>query len=260
MVAYEFCYIIKTFTKLKKENIIYGIRPIIEAVKSGKEIDKILIQTGLNNELYFQLRKLINEFKIPFQYVPVKKLNRITSKNHQGVICFISNIVYHNIENLLPGIYEDGKLPLLLILDRITDVRNMGAIARTAECAGVDAIIIPEKGSAQINSDTIKASAGSLYKIPVCKSKNLKNTIEYLKESGVQIIAATEKAGNYYTSADFTKPTAIIMGSEENGVSGEYLKRSDFKVKIPILGDIESLNVSVATGVILYEAVNQRRK
>jgi 23S rRNA (guanosine2251-2'-O)-methyltransferase len=245
---------------LKKENIIYGIRPIIEAVKSGKEIDKILIQTDLNNELYFQLRKLINEFKIPFQYVPVKKLNRITSKNHQGVICFISNIVYHNIENLLPGIYEDGKLPLLLILDRITDVRNMGAIARTAECAGLDAIIIPEKGSAQINSDTIKASAGSLYKIPVCRCKNLKNTIEYLKESGVQIIAATEKAGNYYTSADFTKPTAIIMGSEENGVSGEYLKRSDFKVKIPILGDIESLNVSVATGVILYEAVNQRRK
>jgi 23S rRNA (guanosine2251-2'-O)-methyltransferase len=245
---------------LKKENIIYGIRPIIEAVKSGKEIDKILIQTGLNNELYFQLRKLINEFKIPFQYVPVKKLNRITSKNHQGVICFISNIVYHNIENLLPGIYEDGKLPLLLILDRITDVRNMGAIARTAECTGVDAIIIPEKGSAQINSETIKASAGSLYKIPVCRCKNLKNTIEYLKESGVQIIAATEKAENYYTSADFTKPTAIIMGSEENGVSGEYLKRSDFKVKIPILGDIESLNVSVATGVILYEAVNQRRK
>ena len=245
---------------MKKENIIYGIRPIIEAVKSGKEIDKILIQTGLNNELYFQLRKLINEFKIPFQYVPVKKLNRITSKNHQGVICFISNIVYYNIENLLPGIYEDGKLPLLLILDRITDVRNMGAIARTAECAGVDAIIIPEKGSAQINSETIKASAGSLYKIPVCRCKNLKNTIEYLKESGVQIIAATEKADNYYTSADFTKPTAIIMGSEENGVSGEYLKRSDFKVKIPILGDIESLNVSVATGVILYEAVNQRRK
>jgi len=245
---------------LKKENIIYGIRPIIEAVRSGKEIDKILIQTGLNNELYFRLRKLINEFKIPFQYVPVKKLNRITSKNHQGVICFISNIVYHNIENLLPGIYEDGKLPLLLILDRITDVRNMGAIARTAECARVDAIIIPEKGSAQINSDTIKASAGSIYKIPVCRCKNLKNTIEYLKESGVQIVAATEKAVNYYTSADFTKPTAIIMGSEENGVSGEYLKRSDFKVKIPILGDIESLNVSVATGVILYEAVNQRRK
>lgn len=245
---------------MKKENIIYGIRPIIEAVKSGKEIDKILIQTGLNNELYFQLRKLINEFKIPFQYVPVKKLNRITSKNHQGVICFISNIVYFNIENLLPGIYEDGKLPLLLILDRITDVRNMGAIARTAECTGVDAIIIPEKGSAQINSETIKASAGSLYKIPVCRCKNLKNTIEYLKESGVQIIAATEKADNYYTSADFTKPTAIIMGSEENGVSGEYLKRSDFKIKIPILGDIESLNVSVATGVILYEAVNQRKK
>lgn len=245
---------------MKKENIIYGIRPIIEAVKSGKEIDKILIQTGLNNELYFQLRKLINEFKIPFQYVPVNKLNRITSKNHQGVICFISNIVYFNIENLLPGIYEDGKLPLLLILDRITDVRNMGAIARTAECTGVDAIIIPEKGSAQINSETIKASAGSLYKIPVCRCKNLKNTIEYLKESGVQIIAATEKADNYYTSADFTKPTVIIMGSEENGVSGEYLKRSDLKVKIPILGDIESLNVSVATGVILYEAVNQRRK
>lgn len=245
---------------MKKENIIYGIRPIIEAVKSGKEIDKILIQTGLNNELYFQLRKLINEFKIPFQYVPVNKLNRITSKNHQGVICFISNIVYFNIENLLPGIYEDGKLPLLLILDRITDVRNMGAIARTAECTGVDAIIIPEKGSAQINSETIKASAGSLYKIPVCRCKNLKNTIEYLKESGVQIIAATEKADNYYTSADFTKPTVIIMGSEENGVSGEYLKRSDLKVKIPILGDIESLNVSVATGVILYEAVNQRKK
>ncbi len=245
---------------MKKENLIYGIRPVIEAVKSSKEIDKLLIQRGLRNNMFYELKKLIKKFNIPFQYVPVEKLNRITSKNHQGIICFLSYISYQQIEDILPTIYEQGEAPLILILDRITDVRNMGAIARTAECAGVNAIIIPSKGSAQINPDAVKTSAGALLKIPVHRSNNLKNTIEYLKNSGLKIVACTEKTNDLYYSVDFALPTAIIMGSEENGVSEEYLKISDSKVKIPLKGEIESLNVSVAAGIILYEAVKQRQK
>jgi len=243
---------------LKKETVIYGTRPVIEAIKSGKEIDKILIQSGLKNELFYELKKLINQFNIPFQYVPIQKLNRITSKNHQGLIAYASIIEYQNIENILPMFYEQGKVPFIMILDRITDVRNMGAIARTAECAGVQAIIIPSKGSAMINSDAIKTSAGALSKIFVCRSNDLKDSIEFLKNCGLQIIACTEKAENNYYDADYTKPTAIIMGSEENGISTEYLKLSDMQVKISVMGEIESLNVSVAAGIIAFDAVKQR--
>ncbi len=244
--------------KKEKSNFIFGTRTAIEAIRAGKEVDKIFIQKGLNNELFAELRKLIADGNIPHQFVPIEKLDRITGKNHQGVICFLSEITFHNIENLLPGIYEKGTVPLLLILDKVTDVRNFGAICRTAECSGVNAIIIPTRGSAQINADAVKTSAGALQLIPVCREENLKNTIIFLKESGVQIVACTEKTDDYYYSLDFTQPTAIIMGSEEDGISGEYLKLCDHKAKIPLLGEIQSLNVSVACGVLLYEVVKQR--
>ena len=243
---------------MEKENLIYGLRPVIEAIKSGKEIEKIFIQNGLRGDIYIELFQILRDNDVHSQYVPVEKLNKLIPKNHQGVVAYTSIISYTKVESVIPFIYEQGKTPLILILDRITDVRNFGAITRTAECAGVDAIIVPTRGSAQINSDAVKTSAGALHKIPVCKSDNLKETIDYLKKSGLQIIAATEKTDDYYYKTDFLAPTAIIMGSEEDGVSPEYIRLSDHKVKIPLSGDIESLNVSVACGVILYEAIRQR--
>lgn len=248
-------------TKLQKkeeDSLIFGLRPIIEAVRAGKEIDKLLVQSGLKSELFNELMGVLKQHQVPFQYVPVEKLNRLTTKNHQGVIGYISSITYHKIKNLLPGIIANGKAPLLLILDRITDVRNFGAIARTAECSGVDALIIPAHGAAQINADAIKTSAGALHTVSVCREENLKTVIDFLKECGVQIVACTEKTADYYFQIDFTVPTAIIMGSEENGILNEYLQKSDVKAKIPLLGEIASLNVSVAAGIILYEAVSQR--
>jgi 23S rRNA (guanosine2251-2'-O)-methyltransferase len=250
---------LSTNTKtVSKENIIFGIWPVIEAIKAGKEIDRVLIQTGLKSESSWELKKLTADLQIPVQYVPIEKLNKITHKNHQGIICFISEVAYQPLENVLPMIYEKGETPLILILDRITDVRNFGAICRTAECAGVHAIVIPSKGAARINADAVKASAGAIYKIPICREDNLKNTIDFIKESGIEIIACTEKTEENYYSANFCKPVAIIMGSEEDGISAEYLKKSDVKIRIPLSGEIESLNVSVAAGVVLFEAVKQR--
>jgi 23S rRNA (guanosine2251-2'-O)-methyltransferase len=243
---------------MEEQHLIFGTRAVIEAIEAGKEIEKILLQKGLSNELYHQLRNALKGKNIPLQFVPPEKLKRVTSKNHQGVIAYLTEITYYHTENLLPEVFEKGKIPLLLILDRVTDVRNFGAIARSAECAGVDFIIIPSRGSAQINGDAIKTSAGALHRIPVCREDNLKNTMEYLKESGLQIIACHEKTEQLIYDADFKKPSVIIMGSEENGISGEYAKRSDMQVKIPMPGKISSLNVSVATGIILFEAVKQR--
>ncbi len=242
----------------EENNLIFGLRPVIEAIKAGKEVDKLLIQNGLKNELFGELMSLLKKNNVAFQYVPLEKLNRLTTKSHQGVVGYISSITYHRIENILPALFEEGKMPLLLILDRITDVRNFGAIARTAECSGVHAIIIPAKGAAQINADAIKTSTGALHTIPVCRENDLKKVIGYLRESGLQVVACTEKAGDYYYQHDFTLPVAIMMGSEENGISKEFLDVVDAKVKIPLLGEIASLNVSVATGIVLYEAVTQR--
>lgn len=244
--------------KKEEANLIFGIRAVIEAVKAGKELERLFVQSGLKNELFFELLGTLKHHSIAFQYVPIEKLNRITTKNHQGVVGYLSSVTYHKIDNIIPTLFEEGKTPLVLILDRITDVRNFGAIARTAECSGVHAIVIPNRGAAQINADAIKTSAGALHKVPVCREENLKTVIGFLKESGLQIISCTEKASDYYFQIDFTVPTAIIMGSEENGISNEYLQRSDAKAKIPLMGEIGSLNVSVATGIILYEAVSQR--
>ncbi|MCK5170856.1 MAG: 23S rRNA (guanosine(2251)-2'-O)-methyltransferase RlmB [Bacteroidales bacterium] len=240
------------------KDFIFGIRAVIEAIKAGKQIDKLMVKSGLKGELFFELMKLVKDLQIPFQYVPNERINRVTMKNHQGVLAFISPIEFQNIENILPSLFEAGKTPFIVILDKVTDVRNFGAITRTAECAKVDAIIIPEKGSAQISGDAVKTSAGALLKIPVCRVKNLSNTIKYLQQSGIQVVAATEKAEDFYYKVDFAIPTAILLGAEDRGVDMEYLKVADQMVKIPILGEIESLNVSVAASILMYEAIKQR--
>ncbi|MAW21601.1 MAG: 23S rRNA (guanosine(2251)-2'-O)-methyltransferase RlmB [Flavobacteriales bacterium] len=242
----------------EEKNCIFGIRPIIEAIKSGKTIDKLFIQKGLHNDLFTELWKLVRLRRINYKHVPIEKINRLTRKNHQGVFAFISPIDFHNIEDIIPALYEKGKIPLILVLDRVTDVRNFGAITRTALCAGVDTILIPEQNSAAINADAIKTSAGALLKISVCRTWNLKMSLQFLKDSGIQLISCTEKTPNNMYNADYTPPTAIIMGSEENGVSPELLKMSDIKTKIPMSNQIASLNVSVASGIILYEAIRQR--
>jgi 23S rRNA (guanosine2251-2'-O)-methyltransferase len=243
---------------MEEQNLIFGMRAVIEAIQAGKEIEKIIIQKGLSNELYSELRKTLEGNTVPIQIVPPEKLKRISDKNHQGVIAYLTEITYYDAEELLGIVFEKGKIPLVLILDRITDVRNFGAVTRSAECAGVDFIIIPSRGAAQINGDAIKTSAGALHRIKVCREDNLKNTIEFLKQSGLQIVSCHEKTEKLIYDADFKKPTAIIMGSEENGISGEYLKRSDVEVKIPMVGNTASLNVSVAAGIVLFEAVKQR--
>lgn len=239
-------------------NMIYGLRPVLEAIREGKQFEKIIIQKGLKGEIYRELDARLRTNGLHAQYVPLQRLNFLCSGNHQGVVAYLSLIEYNHIEDLLPGIFEAGKTPLLLIFDRVTDVRNFGAMVRTAECAGVDAVIVPEQGSATVNEDAVKTSAGALLSVPLCREENLKSTIHFLKASGVRVYAASEKATKEYTQADFTTPTAFILGSEEDGVSPEYLKLCDEKLRIPLLGKIESLNVSVANGILLYEAVRQK--
>jgi len=242
----------------ESNQMVFGIRAVVEAIRSGKEIEALFIQRGISGGLIQELKELMNEYQITAQQVPVEKLNRITQKNHQGVIAVISPIVYQKIENIIPEIFERGETPLILVLDSITDVRNMGAIARTAECAGVHAIVIPAKGSAQINPDAIKTSAGALYKIPVCRHDNFMQTVRFLQESGLQLVCCTEKTQDNIYKPDYTVPTAIVMGSEEDGIRNEIIRISDHLAKIPMFGEIESLNVSVSTGIILYEAIRQR--
>jgi 23S rRNA (guanosine2251-2'-O)-methyltransferase len=244
---------------MQKEQNIYGIRPVIEAIRAGKEIEKLLIQKGLRGEGFHQLHALIREFEIPFQFVPVEKLNRTTRQNHQGVIACISEISYQKLEHIIPYVYEQGRSPLMLVLDRITDVRNLGAIARTAECAGADGLLLPARGSAPVSADAIKTSAGALYKFPVCRCPDLKSPLKFMKDSGLKIFAASEKAAVDYTEADFNQPLALVMGSEEDGISDECIKMADELIKIPLLGEISSLNVSVATGIILFEILRQRK-
>ena len=246
--------------KRESNQMVFGIRAVIEAIDSGKEIESLFVQRGLSGSLFLELKALMKEHNIGFQQVPIEKLNRITRKNHQGVIAVISPITYQRIEDLLPVIYEKGETPLLLMLDGVTDVRNMGAIARTAECAGVHAIIVPRKGSAEINPDAIKTSAGALYKIPVCREDALGRTARFLIDSGVQMVVSTEKTNDSVYDVDYTVPTCIVMGAEDVGVSNELIRVSDKLAKIPMAGEIKSLNVSVSAGVVIYEAVRQRQK
>lgn len=243
---------------MEKENIIFGVRPVIEAINAGKEIDKLYIQRDIKGSGLSELRNAVKKAKIAFSHVPIQKINRHTSGNHQGVLAFISPIELADIETVIPTLFDEGKTPFILVLDKLTDVRNFGAIARTAECAGVDAIVVPKRESAQINADAIKTSAGALHKIPVCKVNNLTDTVMFLQASGLKIVGCTEKTEQSIYEVDYSSPTAIIMGSEDKGISNQLLKICDDKAKIPMAGEIASLNVSVAAGIILYEAVKQR--
>ena len=243
---------------MKEKEMIFGIRAVIEAIEAGKEIDKIIVRKDLQGDLAKELFTVLNTNNIPVQRVPVERLTRYTRKNHQGVIAFLSAITYESIESIIPFLYENGKNPFIVLLDGITDVRNFGAIARTCEVAGVDAIVIPAKGSVSVNADAVKTSAGALLKIPVCKEQNLTATIKYLKDSGIKIVAATEKASDMYTEVDYKDPIAIVMGAEDIGVAMENLRISDNLIRIPQFGTIASLNVSVATGIIVYEVIRQR--
>lgn len=243
---------------MKEALTIYGIRPVIEAISAGKQIDKILIQNGLCSPLLNELKAKIREANIPFQYVPIEKLNRVTKNNHQGVVATIAPITYRTFMDLIEAGEWKSEAPMFIMLDHVTDVRNLGAIVRSAECAGVEGIIIPDHGSAQINDDAIKSSSGALLRVPVCREDNLKTVIHLAKQSGWQICAATEKGAVEYTTVDFCKPTILIMGAEETGISNDLLKLSDVRAKLPMCGEVQSLNVSVAAGIFVYEALRQK--
>lgn len=242
----------------KQDQFIFGIHAVKEAISAGKDFDKVLIRRDAGSGLFKDILEDLRRLDIPVQKVPIEKLNRITRKNHQGVIAWISQLPYHDIGTILPAIYESGEDPLILLLDGISDVRNFGAIARSAECAGVHAIVIPNTGSAAINSDAIKTSAGALHRIPVCRVRDLVTVARFLRDSGLRLFAATEKAEEVVYQSDLTGPAAIIMGSEDRGVSNVLLKDADQWVSIPMKGTISSLNVSVAAGIILFEVVRQR--
>lgn len=239
------------------EDLIFGVRAVIEAVEARKEINKIMIQRGMDKALFKELKEALANKKYTLQFVPLEKINRLTTKNHQGVVAFISPVVYHEIENVLNDVFEAGDTPSILVLDRITDVRNFGAIARTAECAGVHAIVIPDRNSALITSDSIKTSSGALHKIPVCKTRDLAETVEYLKNAGLRVVACTEKTNDFVFDVTLSGPTTIILGSEEDGISQELLTLAHQRAKIPLLGTIGSYNVGVSAGVILYEKMRQ---
>ena len=243
---------------MERNEYIFGIRAVMEAIEAGKDIDKILIKKDLQGELVGELLDLIREYNIVTQRVPIERINKITRKNHQGVIAILSAVTYHSLENLVPQVYEEGMLPFVVVLDGITDVRNFGAISRTCECVGANAIVIPERGSVIVNADAVKTSAGALHYLPVCREKIVVSAIRFLQDNGYQIVAASEKAQITYTQADYTGPVAIVMGAEDTGISPEVLRLCDTMVSIPQFGNIGSLNVSVAAGVMMYEVVRQR--
>ncbi|MEW7292306.1 23S rRNA (guanosine(2251)-2'-O)-methyltransferase RlmB [Aquimarina sp. 2304DJ70-9] len=243
---------------MKNESQIFGIRAVIEAISSGKTIDKLFVQKGLQGELAKELMSALKRQNISFSYVPAEKLNRLTRKNHQGVVAYVSPIEFYDLENLVMQVIESGETPLFLILDQLSDVRNFGAIIRTAECTGVHGIIIQKKGGAPVSADTVKTSAGAVFKIPICKVDHIKDAMFYLQGSGIQVIAATEKAPHPIYDINMTTPSAIIMGSEGKGISSSVLKLVDKQAKLPMRGEIGSLNVSVACGVFLYEVIRQR--
>jgi len=237
---------------------IFGLRAVIEAIDSGKTIDKIFLQKGIKGELYSELETLVRKNAINSVYVPIEKLNRLTKKNHQGAVAQISPVEFFDLETLVLNVIESGKTPLFLLLDQLSDVRNFGAIIRTAECTGVDGIIIQKKGGAPVNGDTIKTSAGAVFKIPICKVDHIKDAVFHMQASGIKVIAASEKTDDLLYNVSFKEPCAILMGSEDRGINPSILKVVDAKAKLPLFGEIESLNVSVACGAFLYEAVRQR--
>lgn len=245
---------------IKESDAIFGLRPVIEAIRAGKQIDRLLIRHGLRGALYHELMTEVRKHGIHYQVVPLERIELITRKNHQGVLAWLSLIEYQRITNLLPMIFENGEDPVILILDGVSDVRNFGAIVRSAYCFGAHAVVIPVKGSARITGDAIKTSAGAMHLLPVCREPSLVRTIEYLKDSGLKIICATEKADAGIADVSLSGPVGFILGSEEKGVGRELAALCDNQIRIPITGNIESLNVSVSAGIILYEISRQRRE
>ena len=247
---------------MKEENtLIYGRHPVADAIRSGKPFEKVMMQQGLRGEAEIEIRKLAKEYNIPLSIVPREKMSKMANGgNHQGILGFLPLIEYQRLEDILPFVFEKGETPLLILLDNVTDVRNFGAIARSAEVMGVHAIIVPQNGSALINGDAMKSSAGALSRLPVCREKTLSSVLDYLAQSGVRVVASDLGAKNKVFDVDFSFPTAILMGSEGEGVNRALLRRADETFIIPQVGTTDSLNVSVATGVILYEVLRQRLK
>ena len=239
------------------QQMIFGMRPVLEAIDAGREISKVLLRSGLESDRYRELTLALRKHEIPSQMVPVEKLNRVTRKNHQGVIAFVSPIEYLRLESLIPTLFEQGENPFIVVCEGVTDTRNIGAIARTAECAGAHALLLPAKGSAMLSADAVKTSAGALNHIAVCRTNNLKSSLVFLKNSGLKIIAATEKANSVYYHTDLTGPAVLLLGAEDTGLPAEYLRLADIVIKIPVKGKVSSLNVSVAAAVLMYEIVKQ---
>lgn len=243
---------------IEKNEYIFGLRPVIEAIEAGKEIDKLLVKKDLSGDLSKELLDVARSHGVLVQRVPVQRIDRITRKNHQGVLAILSAVTYYSLDTLVPQLYEEGVNPFVVVLDGVTDVRNFGAIARTCECAGVNAIIIPERNSVSVNADAVKTSAGALNYIPVCREHNLVGAVKFLRDSGYKIVGTSDKNSSNYTQCDYTQPVALVLGSEDTGISPEVMKLCDNRVVIPEFGQINSLNVSVAAGVMIYEVVRQR--
>jgi 23S rRNA (guanosine2251-2'-O)-methyltransferase len=245
--------------KRAEKEIVFGIRPVMEAVEAGKEIDRVLIQKELKGELITELIQLCRRYRVPYMYVPIEKLNKITRKVHQGVVAYVSVVSFASLDHVISTAYAEGRDPFLLVLDGVTDIRNFGAIARTAECAGVDALVVPDRGSARLGSDAFKTSAGALSHLPICRQRNLAQSLRVMKENGLKVIACTEKTDRDLYQAELTGPVALLVGSEEDGISPQCLAMADARVRVPLFGKIASLNVSVAAAVVVYEAIRQRR-
>lgn len=243
---------------IDKTQYIYGIHAVLEAIEAGKDIDKILLSKTLNDETAREINDRARQLRVPVQRVPVQKIDRITRRNHQGVLAMLATVTYYRVEDLVPQLFDNGENPFIVVLDGVTDVRNFGAVARTCECAGVSAIVIPDRESVSVNADAVKTSAGALNYLPVCRERNLVNAVKLLRDSGFKIVGTSDKKQLTYTQADYTGPVAIVLGAEDKGISPEIMKLCDTQVLIPEFGHINSLNVSVAGGIMIYEVVRQR--
>jgi 23S rRNA (guanosine2251-2'-O)-methyltransferase len=243
---------------LKESECIFGLRSVIEAIRAGRQIDRLLVKQGLHGAIYHELMTEVKKHNIVYQIVPAERIDLVTRKNHQGVLAWLSVIEYQQIANLLPMIFEKGEDPLIVALDGVSDVRNFGAIVRSAGCLGAHAVLIPEKGSARIGSDAVKTSAGALHTVPVCRERSIVRSIGYLKDSGLKVFCADEKSANPASKTDLTGPAVLILGSEDKGISRELTGIADQIVRIPMTGSIGSLNVSVAAGILIYEIMRQR--
>ena len=243
---------------IDKTQYIYGIHAVLEALEAGKDIDKIFLSKTLNDETAKEIMDRARQLGVPVQRVPVQKIDRITRRNHQGVLAMMAAVTYYRVEDLVPQLFDEGQNPFIIVLDGVTDVRNFGAVARTCECAGVSAIVIPDRESVSVNADAVKTSAGALNYLPVCREHNLVSAVKLLRDSGFRIVGTSDKSQIPYTQGNYTGPVAIVLGAEDKGISPEIMKLSDTQVMIPEFGHINSLNVSVAGGIMIYEVVRQR--